>query len=153
VGWYLEAEGITEWDFASDVVEEDITLYAKWVEAETGIFKIRITGIPAEVIVSIRNGAVTIGMGPVNSTLNSDASNVVAGRATNGYYGEGEAIGSNYFEFYMLHPVDGVPYVGVSGNYDIGIANFEDKRVTRNFPLVINSVNIIPYDLFIPISQ
>lgn len=29
-GWYTEAECTTEWDFSSDEVTEDITLYAKW---------------------------------------------------------------------------------------------------------------------------
>ncbi|MDR0523859.1 MAG: leucine-rich repeat protein [Candidatus Methanoplasma sp.] len=29
-GWFREIECATEWDFMSDVVEEDLTLYAKW---------------------------------------------------------------------------------------------------------------------------
>ena len=33
-GWYKEPDGVTAWDFASDVVTEDITLYAKWVALE-----------------------------------------------------------------------------------------------------------------------
>lgn len=30
-GWYIEPECINEWDFASDKVTSDITLYAKWM--------------------------------------------------------------------------------------------------------------------------
>ncbi len=30
VGWYKEAEGINEWNFNTDVVSENIILYAKW---------------------------------------------------------------------------------------------------------------------------
>ncbi|MCQ2347004.1 MAG: InlB B-repeat-containing protein [Paludibacteraceae bacterium] len=38
IGWFKEAECINEWDFASDIVTADITLYAKWgVTAETGM--------------------------------------------------------------------------------------------------------------------
>lgn len=32
VGWYKEADLTTKWNFATDVVTEDITLYAKWVD-------------------------------------------------------------------------------------------------------------------------
>lgn len=31
VGWFKEADLTTKWDFATDTVTEDITLYAKWV--------------------------------------------------------------------------------------------------------------------------
>ncbi|MDE5718815.1 MAG: InlB B-repeat-containing protein, partial [Lachnospiraceae bacterium] len=33
-GWYQEAEFENEWDFETDVVEADITLYAKWIGEE-----------------------------------------------------------------------------------------------------------------------
>jgi len=29
--WYRDAEGITKWDFATDRVTDDITLYARWI--------------------------------------------------------------------------------------------------------------------------
>ncbi|MDR1544560.1 MAG: InlB B-repeat-containing protein [Prevotellaceae bacterium] len=32
-GWYKEAACVTEWNFATDAVNSDITLYAKWSEA------------------------------------------------------------------------------------------------------------------------
>lgn len=32
-GWYKEKEYITEWDFETDTVNSDITLYAKWIKA------------------------------------------------------------------------------------------------------------------------
>jgi uncharacterized repeat protein (TIGR02543 family) len=32
VGWYVEAECINEWDFASDKVTSDLILYAKWTD-------------------------------------------------------------------------------------------------------------------------
>ena len=31
VGWYREADYTTKWDFVADRVQEDLTLYAKWV--------------------------------------------------------------------------------------------------------------------------
>ncbi|SMP65425.1 Listeria/Bacterioides repeat-containing protein [Sphaerochaeta associata] len=34
VGWYKETECITEWDFSSDKIISDITLYAKWRDYE-----------------------------------------------------------------------------------------------------------------------
>ena len=33
-GWYSDEALTTEWDFATDTVTEDVTLYAKWVEKE-----------------------------------------------------------------------------------------------------------------------
>lgn len=32
VGWFKEEECLNEWNFDEDIVEEDITLYAKWIE-------------------------------------------------------------------------------------------------------------------------
>ena len=32
-GWYVDEEYITKWNFETDVVTENITLYAKWIEA------------------------------------------------------------------------------------------------------------------------
>jgi len=32
-GWYKEASGDTEWNFATDTVSANVTLYAKWTEA------------------------------------------------------------------------------------------------------------------------
>ncbi len=31
-GWFKEEECLNEWNFDGDIVEEDITLYAKWIE-------------------------------------------------------------------------------------------------------------------------
>ena len=31
-GWFKEEECLNEWNFDEDIVEEDITLYAKWIE-------------------------------------------------------------------------------------------------------------------------
>ena len=30
LGWYLETDGVTEWNFATDKVNNDTRLYAKW---------------------------------------------------------------------------------------------------------------------------
>ncbi len=32
-GWFLDAEGTQSWDFNTDMVEADLTLYAKWTVA------------------------------------------------------------------------------------------------------------------------
>ncbi|NLY10015.1 MAG: InlB B-repeat-containing protein [Tissierellia bacterium] len=32
LGWYKDAEGTNEWNFDTDVVNKNITLYAKWEE-------------------------------------------------------------------------------------------------------------------------
>ena len=34
-GWYREAEGVNRWNFETDIVESDITLYAKWIAAQS----------------------------------------------------------------------------------------------------------------------
>lgn len=38
VGWYLDPEYTMEWDFATDTVQEDITLYAKWSDSYAIIY-------------------------------------------------------------------------------------------------------------------
>ena len=32
-GWFKEEECLSEWSFEEDIIEDDITLYAKWIEA------------------------------------------------------------------------------------------------------------------------
>jgi len=46
-GWYTEAECITKWDFANNIVTEDITLYAFWIHNDVTITLIDIDNIPA----------------------------------------------------------------------------------------------------------
>lgn len=36
-GWYKEASCTNKWDFENDIVTEDITLYAKWIELPDGV--------------------------------------------------------------------------------------------------------------------
>lgn len=36
-GWYIDAEGTAAWNFDTDKAEDDMTLYAKWTEAEITI--------------------------------------------------------------------------------------------------------------------
>lgn len=36
-GWYSDEECSNAWDFANDTVASDMTLYAKWVEAEVNV--------------------------------------------------------------------------------------------------------------------
>ena len=35
-GWYKDAETTEKWDFGKNIIEEDITLYAKWEQKTTG---------------------------------------------------------------------------------------------------------------------
>lgn len=37
-GWYLDPEYTTEWDFATDTVQGDMTLYAKWTDSHPVIY-------------------------------------------------------------------------------------------------------------------
>jgi uncharacterized repeat protein (TIGR02543 family) len=47
-GWYREAAYTHKWNFASDTVTADITLYAKWSLAADFVAVTNITGVPAE---------------------------------------------------------------------------------------------------------
>lgn len=47
VGWYIEKSFTTKWQFESDKITEDITLYAKWEELTDSIYKrIDANGVP-----------------------------------------------------------------------------------------------------------
>ncbi len=39
-GWYRDADGKTAWNFGTDTVTEDITLYAKWIPAATAVYTV-----------------------------------------------------------------------------------------------------------------
>ena len=56
-GWYREADGVTQWDFAVDTVTEDLTLYARWEAKKIGEFTVEISiadiaGMDIELIAS-----------------------------------------------------------------------------------------------------
>ncbi|MDR0833175.1 MAG: InlB B-repeat-containing protein [Candidatus Symbiothrix sp.] len=74
-GWYKDAECTTAWDFATDVVTNDITLYAKWTSGNTVIRSaatepFAIYPNPAKEMVTIKNvSGKTVGI--VNSLGNT----------------------------------------------------------------------------------
>ncbi|MCM1576236.1 MAG: InlB B-repeat-containing protein [Bacteroides sp.] len=55
-GWYTSADCTTPWNFTTDVVTSDITLYAKWTEIQASAYCISIYNSDAEQIYSFIKG-------------------------------------------------------------------------------------------------
>jgi len=55
-GWYREADGINRWNFATDTVTNDITLYAKWAAV---LIEIEMVSIPAGTFTMGQTGVTT----------------------------------------------------------------------------------------------
>jgi len=85
-GWYKEAAYNNEWNFASDTVSEDITLYAKWVQNRpmyTVTFKTNSSIDPPPPQTIIESGKITE---PLGSTMRQD------GYSFRGWYTEDGAL-------------------------------------------------------------
>jgi hypothetical protein len=119
-----------------------------------GTFRVRITGIPSNVITSSQQGRIIIGIGPANETQ-FDGSNGLAGWSTSIRSSDDES-GTDWYEF-DLYNLDDNPqkFIGESGNYDIGIINNSNnsKMIIRNIRFEVNTVNVIPYSSFIDVEE
>lgn len=50
VGWYKDVEGTQEWDFSTDTVTSDVTLYAKWEGIVARIKIGKVSGTPGSIV-------------------------------------------------------------------------------------------------------
>jgi hypothetical protein len=119
--------------------------------SSSGTFKIRVTGIPYDVIVAGQRGYIHVGIGPAN-TLQSDGSNALAARSTD-INSTDDRSGPDWYEFYLYNLNNYQTYIGNSGNYDIGFINNSNnsKKVIRNIRLEVNTVNLILYSSFVDV--
>lgn len=78
-GWYEESAYVTEWDFNIDVVEKDMTLYAKWGQEFTVNYYSNQSGTTAVYSETIKKG---------KKTVPSD--DIFTGYKVNGYYYDAE---------------------------------------------------------------
>jgi len=143
-----------------------------------GTFRIRITGIPAEVMQAGTRGDTLIGLYYANKLKGASislpqlqaliSSQPLGGRqpgTSDQPYPDvtdytGQSTGFFYYEFYMWVPQGGALYEGTKGNYDIGFArklspggisspsDIEVKALI-NRPLKINTVNTFAYTDFV----
>jgi hypothetical protein len=117
--------------------------------SSTGTIRIRVIGIPANVISAGKSGNILVGIGPANA-LKADGSNALAGRDTELSSSE-DSFGDDWYEFTMYNVSDYNQYVGPSGNYDIGFINYSNNeiKILRNKRLEANSINTIGYGSFV----
>jgi hypothetical protein len=111
-----------------------------------GNIRIRITGIPSEVMSACQNGQILIGIGPANAF--NDVSDALAGRDTT-ISSSTDLQGNDWYEFF-LYTINNYQeeYTGAAGNYDIGFMYNSSVQFARNKRLEINTVNTIPYSAF-----
>jgi hypothetical protein len=111
-----------------------------------GNIRIRVTGIPSDVMSAGQNGLILIGIGPANAFNN--VSDALAGRDTN-IFSSDDLQGNDWYEF-SLYKIDNYQeeYTGAAGNYDIGFMYNSSAKFARNKRLEVNMVNTIPYSAF-----
>ncbi len=83
VGWYMEPECEVEWDFDVDIVESDMTLYAKW-KADRQVTVTYFAGKDAESLQQVHTAKVSLGL----SAERCDER--VVGYEVLGYYADAE---------------------------------------------------------------
>jgi hypothetical protein len=115
----------------------------------TGTFRIRITGIPSDIMTARQNGRILIGIGPAN-VLQNNGLNALAGRNTN-IFDNDDNFGTDWYEFF-LYDIDNYQekYTSSSGNYDIGFMNNsnDSTKIIRDIRLEVNITNTIGYSSF-----
>jgi hypothetical protein len=114
-------------------------------DENTGTFRIRVTGIPSNVMAAGQNGQILIGIGPANAT--NDVSDALAGRDTS-VSSSTDRYGNDWYEFSLYNLNNYQEYIGSPGNYDIGFMFNSSVKVARNRKLAVNTVNEIPYSAF-----
>jgi hypothetical protein len=113
-----------------------------------GTFRIRVTGIPSDVMAAGQSGQILIGIGPANA-LQNDGSNALAGRYTS-ISAADDSFGIDWYEFSLYNIHNDQKYTNSSGNYDIGFMNNSNGSVKliRNIRLEANATNTIGYSSF-----
>ncbi|MBQ6791023.1 MAG: InlB B-repeat-containing protein [Paludibacteraceae bacterium] len=101
-GWYKEAGCSNAWNFASDVVSSDVTIYAKWLNCRPVITTqpsgaVYVLGnVPAALNV-VATGDVTGYQWYSNDENNATSGTLIAGATTAGYTPELSIIGTTYY--------------------------------------------------------
>lgn len=127
IGWYRDAGCLEAWDFETDVVVEDITLYAKWVirsSHEDGFYiqeipDVSYTGKAIKPSVSVYDGSNLL---KINKDYKLQYSNNVNANA-DGENKKGSGIGTDF--------VAKLPSVKI-----IGLGNYEGDTFQVNFNIV-----------------
>jgi hypothetical protein len=138
----------SKWFFPLGVLFFFGSLFAACDNDSAGTFRIRVTGIPSDVMAAGQNGQIIIGIGPANA-LEIDGSNALAGRYTI-YSVDDDALGADWYEFSLYNTQGDQKYTNSSGNYDIGFINIADgsPKIIRNIRLEANATNTIAYSSF-----
>jgi hypothetical protein len=116
--------------------------------SSVGTFRIRITGIPSDIMAAGQNGRILIGIGPTNALQNS-GSNALAGRNTS-IFASDDSFGTDWYEFSLYNIHNNQKYTNSSDNYDIGFINYSNDsiKIIRNIRLEVNTTNTIEYSSF-----
>ena len=67
-GWYKEAGCINEWNFSSDTVTADITLYAKWTQTAVSVTSVTLDKVGLEITVGDPDVQLTATVAPDDAT-------------------------------------------------------------------------------------
>jgi hypothetical protein len=113
---------------------------------ESGTFRIKITGIPSNVMAAGQNGQILIGLYLPNTTSYSTV-NALAGRDTS-LLGDDDS-GSDWYEFSMYTLTSGSKFVGAAGNYDIAFTSSLVSKVLKNTRLEVYQTNTVSYSSFV----
>jgi hypothetical protein len=135
----LTAGGSISLDAQTDFFKPDET------SAQVGTFRIKITGIPSNLMTAYGN---QIGLYPANTT-NYSSTNALGGRDTAVPSSDDNA-GLDWYEFSIYTWTIGTIYVGPAGNYDIGFVSpsTSTSKVLKNKRLEVNQLNTVSYSDF-----
>lgn len=127
VTWYKEPACINEWDFTSDIVSTDITLYGKWSDSSF-LLEFNTTLTEGTQVSLPVNGTVNVivNWGDGNSTAFNKSGTIVHYYATEGTYivsihGTLTGFGSSWTEFFNRRKLQRVLSFG-----EIGLVNLSD---------------------------
>ncbi|MDR3166695.1 MAG: hypothetical protein LBT93_02025 [Treponema sp.] len=117
-----------------------------------GSFRIRITGIPEDVMAAGASGTIIIGMAPPNTLIpNPNDSGAIAGRIL-AIESDADDFGTDWYEFDMYDAGNySEVYVGPAGSYDIGfmiVSISPVAKIIRSHYLEVNKTNEIAYSSF-----
>ncbi len=137
-GWYRDAACTKAWDFDADIVQADMTLYAKWMEegregggfAYQEIADVYYTGKPCKPVVSVYDGEMLLKSGrdyQIRYYNNTNANK-------DGELKKGNGEGVNF------NPA--LPYVEITGrgNYTDRLKDGEANKVKVNFNILPASI-------------
>lgn len=81
-GWYREATALTPWDFAVDTVNCNMTLYAKWVSADSSVPPVPSIAPPASSSAPVPSSSVPASSKPASSSKPVSSSAPISSRVS-----------------------------------------------------------------------